>query len=317
MPYVADSRTAATGWALYRQDGRLAQDVTLPLLGDDWQFNYWGRASVLFTSDGSRDGNLSVNLVARKRWFQAWFGVQGDVRRGHDRNSVEQATAKYEDGASTVLGIRLGPLVFESERKMNGDGGFGYLSLTSQGEAITWPGAINGFELQTSITQPDVYVVVQGRWRDAPQLSNRLTRANYWGIDAMYGKPQFDNRTDRFVDTWQLALTREWSAKLAGHDWLQGYVAVGPGVRSEKLFGSGDLSDSPESSSVSRAGLLGSIGMRFGTQTRRQDKRRILLHFGLRGWLPANSKEVEFAGERLRLQEPQLSLDAGVIFVFR
>lgn len=317
MPYVDDSRTAATLWALYRQDGPLARDVRVPLLGDGWQFDYWARGSTLLTSDGSKDANLSVNLVARKRWFQAWFGVQGDVRRDHDRNLVERDTARYEDGASTVFGIRLGPLVFESERKINGDGGFGYFSLTSRGEPITWPGKIDGFELQTSLTQPDVYVVVQGRWRSAPDDFKYLTRARYWGADLMYGRPQFDDRTDRFVETYQLAVAREWSAKLAGYDWLQGYVAAGPGWRSEKLIGEGPTLGGTQSSAVGRVGLFGSLGMRFGTQTRDQSRRRLLLHFGLRGWLPTSSAQVDYAGESLRLQKPQLGLDAGVVFVFR
>lgn len=317
MPYVDDSRTDATLWALYRQDGRLTEGVELPLLGDNWQFDYWTRASALVGSDGSRDANLSLNLVARKRWFQAWVGVQGDVRRGHDKNPVERDTARYEDGASTVIGVRLGPFVFESERKIGAEGGFGYFSLTSRGEPITWPGKIDGFELQTSITQPDVYVVLQGRWRSAPDAFDYLTRARYWGADIMYGRPQFDDRTDRFVETYQFAIAREWSAKLAGYDWLQGYVSVGPGWRSEKIIGEGPTLGNTKSESVGRAGLFGSLGMRFGTQTRDQSRRRLLLHFGLRGWLPTSSTQVDYAGESLRLQKAQVGLDAGVMWVFR
>ena len=43
----------------------------------------------------------------------------------------------------------------------------------------------------------------------------------------------------------------------------------------------------------------------------------VTLHFGLRGWLPTSSDNVSYAGETLRLQKPQLGLDAGVVFVFR
>ncbi len=317
MPYVDESRTDATLWALYRRDGLLADDVELPLVGGGWRFDYWGRASAMVTTDNAQDGNLTLNLVAQKRWFQAWFGVQADLRRGHNSNIVEQATADYEDGMSTVLGIRLGPFVFESERKLDGSGGFGYFSLTSRGEAITWPGSSDGFELLTTVTQPDVYAVVQGRFRHAPRISPNFTQASYWAVDLMYGRPQFDDRTDRFVETWQVALAREWSAKLAGYDWLQGYVSVGPGWRTENMVGEGMTLGGTESSSVSRVGVFGTLGLRFGTQTRRQDRRRLLLHFGLRGWLPTSAGNVSYAGETLRLQKPQLGADAGVVWVFR
>ncbi len=317
MPYVDDSRTDATLWALYRRDGLLADAVELPLLGADWRFDYWGRASGMATTDGAIDANLTLNFVAQKRWFQVWFGVQGDMRRDHDANAVELATADYEDGMSTVLGIRLGPFVFESERKLDGDGGFGYFSLTSSGEAITWPGGSDGFELQTTITQPDVYAVFQGRFRNAPQSLPDFTWANYWAVDLMYGRPQFDDRTDRFVETWQVALAREWSAKLAGYEWLQGYVSVGPGWRTEKMIGEGLSLGGTDSGSISRVGLFGTLGVRLGTQTRRQDRRRLLLHFGLRAWLPTSAGTVDYAGETLRLQKPQLGADAGVVWVFR
>ncbi len=317
MPYVNDIRAAATFWGLYRHDGRLASNVELPLLGDEWQLGYWGRASALLTTDSARDANLSLNLVAKKSWFNAWVGLQGNIRSGHNRNIVESETARFEEGVSTVVGFRLGPLVIETERKIDGDGGYGYFGLTSSGEPIVWPGKINGFELQTSITQPDVYAVIQGRLRSAPASSTHFSWARYWSGDLMYGKPQFDGRTDRFVETWQIAIAREWSAKLAGYEWLQGYVSVGPGWRSEKIVGEGAQLGGIKSTSVGRAGLFSSFGLRFGTATRHPDRWRMLLHFGVRGWLPTSASNVPYAGETLRLQKPQLTIDSGVVFVFR
>jgi len=311
MPYVDTDRVDATVWVRLDRNGTLKRDVSVPLLGSDWQFGYWGRAASLVTSDGQWDTNLGLMGVASKGGFQAWIGAQADWREGYDRDNVQRETAEFEDGAGLVLGFRYGPLIIETEQNFDNDSAYGHISLVSSGQRIN----NHEFGVQLGLTMPDVYVNAQGRWSLCEFMNCAGKFQKTALVDVLYGKPAFGSSVTHFVATTQLSLSMEFAARpVAGLSWFETYAAIGAGWRSERLEGEGELA-AERSAAVDRFGLAGGAGLRFGASEPR-DAWSFLLQIGVNGWLPTSSGTVVFAGQPETLQSPELALQFGALLRF-
>ncbi len=311
MPYVDTDRVDATVWVRLDRNGTLKRNVSIPLLGSDWQLGYWGRAASLVTSDGQWDTNLGLMGVASKGGFQAWIGAHADWREGYDRDNVQRETAEFEDGAGLVLGFRYGPLIIETEQNFDNDSAYGHISLVSSGQRIN----NHEFGVQLGLTMPDVYVNAQGRWSLCQSMNCAGKFQKTALVDVLYGKPAFGSSVTHFVATTQLSLGMEFAARpVAGLSWLETYAAIGAGWRSERLEGEGELA-AERSAAVDRFGLAGGAGLRFGASEPR-DAWSFLLQIGVNGWLPTSSGTVVFAGQPETLQSPELALQFGALLRF-
>jgi len=316
MPYVATERVDGTLWASFDRDGVLKNDGSIPLLGDGWRFGYWTRGATMLTTDGQWDGEVRLAAVADKNWFQGWFGLLGSWREGYDRDNVSRETARNEAGTGIVLGLRIGPLLIETEQHFNDEGAYGHMSLISTGQALPQLAAgTNKFSIQAGLAMPDVTASLKGRWENC----NLLRCGELWRralvLEARYGKPQFGSATDRFVETRQLSGALEFERPLFdGFDWLTTYVSAGIGWRSEQLKGEG-LLGGQHSETVSRPGLTADAGVRFSTSAR-GDSWNFIFLLGLSGWLPSSDGTVQFAGETEHLQRPELVVMTGVALEF-
>jgi hypothetical protein len=317
MPYVDTDRVDGVLWLQYNRDGVLKRGVGIPLLGQGWELGYWARFSTLLTSDGQSDGNGGLMATASRSWFSGWLGLQGDWRAGYDRDHVTRETARNEDGGGIVLGLRLGPLIIETEQQFNGDSATGHMSLVSTGEALPqFADGDNSFGMQLGLSMPDVYATFEGRWSNC----NLLRCTSNWQrtsvLEVRYGKPQFGNDTGRFVETWQVSAGLEFEhAPVPSLDWMTTYGSLGVGWRSERLKGEGDELGGMASESVGRAGLTANTGLRFSTSAGNRSW-SLMLQLGLSAWLPSSDGEVSFAGTSETLQRAELAFASGVLIRF-
>ena len=286
MPYVDTERTDGMFWLAYDHDGRFTDDLRIPLLGDQWQAGYWLRGATLVTTDGQWDGDVRLAAVIGKRWWQGWFGVSGNWREGYDRDNVQRETARSESGTGLVIGLRLGPLLLETEQRFGDDTSYGHISFVSTGEPLQWSGSgDHQFSVQTGLTVPDVLVTLQGRWTSCQWMPCGDTWRSAVVVDTRFGSPQFGSATDQFVDTVQIGAAWEFEALPAPSvEWLSAFVSAGAGWRSETLTGDGALGGQ-ESDTAERAGLTADAGLRFSTMAQNQ-RWRFRLQVGLSGWLP-------------------------------
>jgi hypothetical protein len=216
-----------------------------------------------------------------------------------------------------VLGLRLGPLIIETEQQFNGDSATGHMSLVSTGEALPqFADGDNSFGMQLGLSMPDVYATFEGRWSNC----NLLRCTSNWQrtsvLEVRYGKPQFGNDTGRFVETWQVSAGLEFEhAPVPSLDWMTTYGSLGVGWRSERLKGEGDELGGMASESVGRAGLTANTGLRFSTSAGNRSW-SLMLQLGLSAWLPSSDGEVSFAGTSETLQRAELAFASGVLIRF-
>jgi hypothetical protein len=314
LPYVDTNRVDGTLWLRLPRHGVLRGDARLPMLGGGWDFMYWGRASTLLTTDAEWDGSVGLSAVAAKRWFQGWLGVQGDWRTGHDRDNVSGETAEFEQGAGVVLGFRFGPLLMETVQHFDGDAAWGHLSLISTGQSLVALGSETpSLAFQAGLSIPDVLTTYQARWSNCRLLRCSVGRRRTVLVDFRSGKPQFGNDVDEYVATQQVSAAFELEqAPVPGRDWLTAYGSLGAGWRNERLEGEGEALGGLRSDTVGRAGLVGDLGLRFGTSATTRSL-RLMVQIGLSGWLPTSGGTVEFAGNTERLQRPSMVIVSGVV----
>jgi hypothetical protein len=317
VPYVDTDRFDGTFWLRLPGHGGFASDVSLPLLGSGWEFGYWGRAATLVTTDSEWDGSVALSAVASRRWFQTWLGVRGDWRTGHDRDIVSRETADFEEGAGVVFGFRVGPMLMETVQHFDGNAAFGHFSLVASGRplpSLTPRG--HALSLQAGLSVPDVLATFQGRWSSCSLLrcSERWRRTVL--VDIRFGTPQFENEPEWYVATRQVSAALELErVPSPDHPWLTAFGALGGGWRLELLEGRGEEAGGLRSDPVDRAGLVGDMGLRFGTDAASRSL-GLMLQIGLSGWLPFSGETVEFAGGMERLQRPRLVFVSGVVVQF-
>ncbi|MDP6673377.1 MAG: hypothetical protein QGH93_00800 [Gammaproteobacteria bacterium] len=316
MPYIDRDRVDGTLWASFDHSDMLKDNASFPLLGDGWRYGYWMRGATMLTTDGQWDGEVRLAATADKNWLQGWVGLIGNWREGYDRDNVSRETARNEAGTGITVGLRLGPLLIETERPFNGEGAYGHMSLVSTGQALSQLAyGTNKFSLQTGLTMPDIYVSLQGRWTNCNLLHCDELWQRALVLDSRYGKPQFGSATDSFVETIQVVGALEFEHPLFdGFDWLTSYVSAGIGWRREQLEGEGILRGQ-QSEPVSRPGLAVDAGVRLSTSAR-GDSWNLIIQLGISGWLPSSDGAVRFAGETERLQRPELNIMSGVLLEF-
>ncbi|MGW8265348.1 MAG: hypothetical protein ACWGSQ_03210 [Longimicrobiales bacterium] len=317
VPYVGTDRVDGTLWVRLPRQGVLKRAVRLPLVGGGWDFGYWGRASTLLTTDSEWDGSVGLSAVATRGWFQGWLGVQGDWRTGHDRDIVSSETARFEQGAGGVLGFRFGPLLIETVQHFDGGAAYGHLSLVSTGDPLSGLASEgHALSLQAGLSIPDVLATFQGRWSNCRILGCSADWLRTVLVDFRSGRPQFGRDANRYAVTRQLSAAFELErAPIPGREWLSVFGALGAGWRNERLEGVGGEIGGVRSDPVGRAGLVGDMGLRFGTSAAGRWL-SLMVQLGLSGWIPASGGTVEFAGEAEQVQRPQLILVSGVVVRF-
>ncbi len=317
LPYVDTDRIDGTLWLRLPRHGVLKGDARLPMLGGEWDFLYWGRASTLLTTDAEWDGSVGLSAVAAKRWFQGWLGVQGDWRAGHDRDNVSGETAEFEQGAGVVVGFRFGPLIMETVQHFNGDAAWGHLSLVSTGQTLSALGSeAHSLSFQAGLSIPDVLATFQGGWSNCQLLRCSANQRRTVLVDFRSGKPQFGNHVDQYVATRQISAAFELEqAPVSGEDWLTAFGALGAGWREERLEGEGEDVGGLRSDTVGRAGLVGDLGLRFGASATSRWL-NLLVQVGISGWLPTSGDTVQFAGKTEQLQRPSMVIVSGVVLRF-
>jgi len=317
VPYVDTERLDGTFWLRLPAYGSLLSDATIPLLGSEWEFGYWIRAATMVTTDSEWDGDVGLSAVASKGWFQTWLGVQGDWRTGHDRDIVSSETARFEEGAGVFFGFRVGPLLMETVQHFDGNAAYGHLSLTSSGQRLRSLAAdTHALSLQAGLSIPDVLANFQGRWSNCRLLSCSQVWRRTVLVDFRSGRPQFEDQTEWYAATRQLSAAFELErAPDPGHEWFTTFGALGAGWRRERLVGEGEEVGGDRSGPVDRWGLVGDLGLRFGTGAATRVS-SLMFQIGLSGWLPFSGGTVEFAGGMERLQRTQLVFLSGVVLEF-
>ena len=160
---------------------------------------------------------------------------------------------------------------------------------------------------------PDVLATYQGGWSNCRLLRCSANQRRTVLVDFRSGKPQFGNHVDQYVATRQISAAFELEQPpVPGHEWLTAYGAFGAGWRKERLEGEGETLGGLRSDAVGRAGLVGDLGLRFGTSANTRSL-RLMVQIGLSGWLPTSGGTVEFAGNTERLQRPSMVIVSGVV----
>jgi hypothetical protein len=312
-PYVDSDRTDLAGWIRGDQAGPLpwGNDQDSP-----WRWGYWLNGATAATSDGQTDGTGAANLTLNNGRFDAWLGLRGDWRSGYDQDQVQSATADNEEGGYINVGVRYGPILVETVQGFDDDKAFGRVSIFSgMGGDVSKRGYIDGRGVTVAITVPRTQVVAQGRIPVCRVFT--CDWGSRWRLmaDGRYGKPSEGTSPDVYLEIVQLGLGLELEDRPGFMPrWLAAYGSVGAGWRREEVFGELDLSNAPETSESS-ARVMGEAGIRAALQPADQAW-RLRVQVGLSGWLPFDSKRVDFADGRQRLLKPDASLLVGGVLDF-
>lgn len=307
IPYTDLDRTDGVAWA----DAQRYALFKGSRESADWRWGYWLRASALWASDGQLDSALGAYAVGGKRSIEFWLGLRQDWRTGYEEPVLKE-TAASEQALAAVIGLRWGPLVFETVQQFDGDGSYGQVRLLATGfDRHDNASEISRFVVDAGVMVPDVHASLTGRWR-APFLDRAGAS---WQpslfVTAVYGEPQYDDDPEIYLRATHAGIGVEWERRLSNGDgWSTLYASVGAGWREEKVFGDatrvGEKSDS-----VSEGIVLGGIGIRINAAEFFEDF-NLRIQLGLTGWVPFSDAEVEMAGETFRVQEPTVAIAMGL-----
>ena len=314
LPYVETQRTDAVLWL--RASRQRYFDVTAQASDNNaWQTGYWLDGTGLQTSDGQFDATLGVYGLLKYRDIDLWLGLRGDWRNGYERDVVQRQVAEHERGAALALGLAYGPLRLETIEGIGGNQNtFGRLVLSAHNDLVLSPD-LSGPTLsyQFALLSPEVAVQNQLRWSPWPEAGLRRYAAV---IDHRYGKPARDDEATSFNINNQIVVGIETAfGGQAKQDWLQPYVMLGAGYRSEYLEGQGVL-DGQQSQQVSSAVIVADTGLRLHLAGD-SNEWRLQFQLGLTGWVPLQSKQVDFNGEHVRVLEANLAWVTGVNMLWR
>lgn len=314
LPYVDTERTDLVLWLRASQ-----QRYFFPAGGigktSNWRLGYWLDGSALQTSDGQFDGTLAAYGLAKYRELDIWFGLRGDWRQGYDRDIVQRSVAEHERGTALALGIAYGPLRLETVQGIgDNQNSFGRLVLSASNDPGLSPD-LSGptIAYQFGLLSPEVAVLNQLRW--SPQQKNQSYRYALV-FDHRYATAAKNDTATEFNISQQYVLGIEGT--LAGQttdDWIQPYLMVGAGYRSEYLDGQGALSGQ-QSTKVSSAVLLSDIGIRL-QMAGKADRWQLQFLLGLTGWVPFESKQVDFNGQQVTILKADTSWISGINMVWR
>ena len=314
LPYVQTERTDAVVWLRGSRQYYFSYPHQQESLSN-WQFGYWLDATGLQTSDGQFDATLGGYGLIKYRDVDVWYGLRGDWREGYDRDLVQRAVAEHESGASLVMGFAYGPLSLETiEGIGDNQNSFGRLVLSAHNDLTLTPNLAGPtLTYQFGLLSPEVAIQNQLRW--SPEQQHNIARYS-WVLDHRYGTQAITDDVSQFKISSQFVFGMETAfGGQAKQDWLQPYVMLGAGYRSEYLEGQGTLADQ-ESEKVSSAVLVADTGVRLHLAGKDNDW-RLQFQLGLTGWLPLTDKQVSFNGETATVLRADMSWVTGMNMTWR
>ena len=306
VPYTDLERTDGVAWVDAQRYALLRGSRG----SQNWRWGYWVRGSALWASDGQVDSAFGAYAVGGKKAVDFWFGLRHDWRSGYEEPVVRE-TADSEQELAAVIGLRWGPLVFETVQQFDGDGSYGQLRLLATGFGANRAASKRSrLEFDAGIMVPDVHATLGGRWRAA--WLNRLdaTWQKSLFVMAAFGEPQYDDDPTVYSRNLQVGAGLEWERRLAAaHGWASLYASLGAGWREERVFGD-DVRQGERSETVSTGVALGAIGLRFNAAELFSNY-NFRIQLGLTGWAPFSDKEVAMGGETFRVQESRVAIVLG------
>ena len=308
-PYTDLDRTDATAWVDAHRYALLKGTSD----SDNWRWGYWVRGSALWASDGQLDAAAGAYGVAGKGSVDFWFGLRHDWRSGYEEPVLIE-TAVAEEDLAAVIGLRWGPLVFETVQQIDNDASYGQVRLVAAGFDDSRSGAEQAsVQFDTGITVPDAYLILAGRWQ-----AGWLNRGNAAWRRSLYvmgghGEPQHDDDPMIYRRTSQVGAGIEWERRLdVAGGWTSAYFQAGAGWRKERISGD-DERAGEESDSVSRGVALAGAGLRFdaGELIAGYNFR---IQLGLNAVIPISDARVEMSGESFDVQNPIVGVAMGLTF---
>lgn len=308
VPYTDLNRTDATAWFDAQRFALFKGEFDT----DNWRYGYWLRGSALWASDGQLDSALGVYLTAGRRSLDMWIGLRQDWRSGYEEPVLIE-TAFVEEDLAAVIGLRWGPIIFETVQQFENKGSYGQIRLIADGFGEERARAKESrFAFDASITIPDVLLNLTGRYR-----SDWLNRGDSaWQrslfVMAGYGEPQHDDDPTIYRRTQQIGAGVEWEKPLGARDgWVSVYSSLGAGWRQERVFAFENKRVSEQSDTVSRGAVLAGLGLRFdsGELISRLNFR---IQLGLSAWIPFSDAQLDMEGETFRVQQPAAAVTLGL-----
>ena len=312
LPYVGGSTTDGTVWADAERYASFHMSGGSGFLGG-WSSGYWLRGSALATTDTQLDAALGAYLITSKNSMDIWLGARRDWRSGYDQDIVQHATAVAEDDLAAVFGIRFGALVIETVQQFNNDASYGQLKLVADGKTPFPSGEWPRFGVGLGFILPDVHLQLAAKYRTHFFQDNTSDVKQSIVFDTRYGKPQYQDDPDIYIESRQLSLGMEWEKAFAGTmDWISAYGSTGVGWRSEQLLGDGTLIGQKSETESSAIGVLGA-GLRFSAASLGKGW-RYRLQLGLTSWVPFSSATVLFDGQSQKLLGSNTGITIGMTF---
>jgi hypothetical protein len=308
VPYTDLNRTDATAWFDAQRFVLFKGEFDT----DNWRYGYWLRGSALWASDGQLDSAMGVYLTAGRRSLDMWIGLRQDWRSGYEEPVLIE-TAFVEEDLAVVIGLRWGPIIFETVQQFENKGSYGQIRLVAAGFGEERARAKESrFAFDASITIPDVVLNLTGRHRS--EWLNRGDSAWQRSLFVMagYGEPQNDDDPTIYRRTQQIGAGVEWEKPLGAHDgWVSVYSSLGAGWRQERVFAYENKRVSEQSDTVSRGAVLAGLGLRFesGEFISRLNFR---IQLGLSAWIPFSDAQLDMEGETFRVQRPMVAVTLGL-----
>ncbi len=310
VPYVRTQRTDLIAWVRGERLGML-KTLSLPQwLGGALETGYWLHGTMLASTDGQWDGVAGAVLTAHRGGFETWLGLRGDWRSGYDRDPVQRFTADNETGGYVTFGLRVGPLLIETNQGFDDDAAFGRISLVSgHGPGLAQGHGAPDIGLALTGSIPEVLAGFQLRadlcgWLSCGQTSRWSAVGDY-----RFGEPPDGNTANRFVETRQISAGLEGQFRPAPWpEWINVYGFAGVGERQERLIGDGEAAGA-RSANVNRLAAVGELGIRLAAV--RTDRWSMAVTFGLTGWLPFSDGHVLFDNQPRRVQDPGVAVVLG------
>ena len=307
VPYTELERTDGVIWV----DAHQYRLLKGSLATSDWRWGYWLRGSALGSSDGQFDSALAAYGVGGRGSFEFWLGLRQDWRTGYEEPIVRE-TAASEQELAAVVGLRWGPMVFETVQQFDGDGSYGQLRLLAAGFGggrVASP--THRFELDAGFVVPDVHATLTGRWRAAWLNRPQAAWQRSLFLATAYGRPQHGDDPQVYSENVQLGTGIEWERRLGAADaWVSFYVSLGAGWREEQVFGDDDRRGQ-RAKSVGSGVVFGSTGFRFDADELFSNF-NLRLQLGLSGWAPFNEQDVVIDGDTFRVHEPKIGVSLGI-----
>lgn len=307
LPYSNAGATEITAWFDANHYRRLREAGNDGLLAN-WEHGIWFRGASMATGDAQWDSTAAALAVARSGALDIWLGLRSDWRSGYD-DIVLRETASAEEDVAVTLGIRFGPVVFETVQQLANDASYGQLRLVSTGRRKAVAAEIEQRPvLDFAVSIPDVSVRVAGGFPSAI-FDNGLWRESVL-VGANYGEPQFTSDAGIFVQSAQLDVGLEFERPLsAATDWVSLYVSAAAGWREQRLVALEAMQET-RSERSGRAVMRFAAGLRFSASGRGSGK-GLAIQAGIVNLLPLSNASLAINDAIYRVQKPSVNLTLG------